>query len=1088
MKPKLLFYGLLLGSVVSFLSCSSPQEPEFFSSFAGHEFNDLLSSLDKGNGDTLILGTENGKLIFYNTTDASNRQMNVGADKVYFAYPETLSNTTKMTFVGVRNEGLKLYWDSTFLQHKTFSYGHKKENYSVYKVIRYKNKLLCSTSNGLAELDLDSIKNKDSLKILYPQFPKKDSVPEDYKINAMVVNGDELYFACKDTLITFDLKKNDTVNTERKKGQIKNLHWINQKLMVVCEDAIFYEEKKYENKQKVHSCFCVSQSQGENNEFFYSYKYLLMADNCFLIGNGLSEESLSLHRLTLDKEQYSPTAQIIEEGGFVYFISGSTLCKLPLHPTKGKHVTSLARSDQALYAINNTNTIYKEGNGEWKQEFNITDDKVHNVSTSVWIDQSLCMFADDDIYFHADDKNIISLKKRHPILKNDKIKRMYYNPSSNKLFFSWRSGYGYCTMKNGLPDSEAHFRNTDSIISVQCFAQPKNDANTLYIGTLNDGCIIKDLNKNAIKDKRFQKVTNIIDLMLTDSSLFVLTPVCLYRAHKDSSFFRDSVDTRNLHICRIYALSHKKNKLLGVSQLGGLYIFSQDSLRNITDTLCPDILFYPDAIDIQGNKIVAGTNIGLVEVNMDNGTIVSLTLTDPLRVRLMSWIKRNIQAFTNFGIPAALALVIILVVLVFLSWDRKKKIKERNNEIKSLNNAKNELTQTKDNLSEKIANLTAKEQKLEQKNRELEKDNKDLEEGKNGLASKISNLEREMTELTASNNTLKNSNEVFGKLNQKLEKENVKLEKESDKLRSDNEKLAEEKTGLEKKNKTLKANNKDLSVRKKELTEAIKKLKKEFTDSHKQVKEEVLFQNRRMLRTNWSIGNDPLSQSLSRYQIFVDYKSKKEEIEKKIKELEFGNATDDNLFHNELDKLSQSIQEELFTPLMKVDACALREWAITHEKQLVQNPDEKYIKVFREQIEELIKQYFTEETIVFVPGVRGKQSFDIFLRICAAALLLIPPQLVATESKLTKKEENSLQKAVERINSPRNLHPLLIKYKWKGISKNNFEAKKSDMKDDFELFLESERSQNAEAYKLSFVIKNEFVKEALKKLFKMEKE
>lgn len=1002
MKAKLLFYELLIGSALFFGSCSTPPEPEPFSSFAGHQFNDMLSSLDKGTGDTLILGTENGKLIFYNMRIASTHQKEVGFDKVYFAHQETLHNSTKVTFVGVRNEGLKIYWDSTFSQRKTFSYGHKKENYSVYKAIRYKNKLLCSTSNGLAELDLDNITELDSLKILYPQFPQKDSVPKDYKINAMVAKGDTLFLAHKDTLITFDLTKNDTYKTEKQAGEIKNLHLINQNLMIICDTIISIKNGKlYENKQKVHSCYFTPQKNDGNNENFYPYRYLLMADNCFLIGNDLNEESLSLHRLTLDKEQYSPTAQIVQAGEFIYFISGSTLCKLPLHPTKGKHVTALARSEQALYAINNNNTVYKQDKGEWKQKFNIKDDKkddkIHDVSTAIWTGESLCILADDNIYFQANGENISSLKKLYPSFKNDKIKRIYYNPFSKKLFFSWRSGYGYCEMKDGLPVSEAHFRNTDSIISVQCFAQPKNDANTLYIGTLNDGCIIKDLNKDSIKDKRFTKLTNIIDLMMTDTSLFVLTPVYLYRAHKDSAFFRDSIEIRDLHICRIHPLSQQKNKLLGVSQLGGLYIFSQDSLKNIANVLYPDIIFYPDAIDIQGNKIVAGTNIGLVEIDLDSGSLTTLKLTDRWYVRLMNWIKRNLQVFVKTEISVAIALIIIFVVLLFLSLDRKKKIEERNNEIKALNDAKNDLANEKKNLDKRIAKLIAKELKLEKAN-------------------------------------------------------------------------------------------KSLSARKKELTEAIEKLKREFTNSHKQVKEEILSQNRRMLRTDWSIGSDPQPQSLSHYQILADYMSKKEEIERKINELEFGDATDDNLFHNKLDELTQSIHTELFTPLLKVEACVLREWVIEHERQLVQKPNEKYIKVFREQIEELVTQFLTEETIDFMPGVRERQSFEIFLRICAAALLLVPPQLLPTEDKCTKAEEKESQKAVERINSPRNFHPLLIQYKWKGVSKNNFEAKKSDMKADFELFLESEKSQNAEAYSLSFVIKNEFVKEALKKLFKMEKE
>ena len=570
--------------------------------------------------------------------------------------------------------------------------------------------------------------------------------------------------------------------------------------------------------------------------------------------------------------------------------------------------------------------------------------------------------------------------------------------------------------------------------------------------------------------------------------------------------------------------------MLGVSQLGGLYIFSQDSLKNITNILYPDILFYPDAIDIQGNKIIAGTNIGLVEIDIDSGSLTTLKLTDPWYVRLMNWIKRNLQTFVNIGVPAAIALIIILVVLLLLSLDRKRIIKERNKKIEDLNKVRNELTlgngeltKEKEDLGEKINDLTTKGQELEEKNNELVMANKSLEEEKNILDSKIITLEREKTNLTDLNKALTNYNESLETLNKKQEDENVKLKIDSDKLKNDNMKLTNEKKELKDEvvvltvekneltqvkdsldkriadltakereldnmNKTLRTTNKGLTVQQKKLTEAIETLKKEFTASHEQVKEEVLFQNRRMLRNEWSIGSDLQTKSLSHYQIFVDYISKKEEIEKKISELEFGDTTDDNLFHNKLNTLSQSIHENLFTPLLKVDACALREWVINHEEQLLQKSDEKFVKVFREQIEDLVKQYFTEESIAFIPGVRGKQSYDIFLRICAAALMLIPPQLVPTEKKRTKAEENRLQKVIERVNSPRYLHPLLIQYKWEGVSKNNFEAKKSDMKDDFELFLKAKKAPKSSAYNLSFVVKNDFLEEALKRLFKMENE
>ena len=107
-KRSLLF--ILLGGLAALLgACSKTAEPTPFSSFSEYHFNDILTSLDFGQGDTLLLGTENGKVIFFNTNDDTSKQEKVGDDRVYFVRQDTFPQGTPVTFVGVRNEGLKIF-------------------------------------------------------------------------------------------------------------------------------------------------------------------------------------------------------------------------------------------------------------------------------------------------------------------------------------------------------------------------------------------------------------------------------------------------------------------------------------------------------------------------------------------------------------------------------------------------------------------------------------------------------------------------------------------------------------------------------------------------------------------------------------------------------------------------------------------------------------------------------------------------------------------------------------------------------------------------------------------------------------------
>lgn len=725
MKIRIKLIGLMAMTLAIMAACSRQPEPEAFSSFTGHTFNDVLTSLDNGAGDTLILGTENGKLIFYKTGHSHTHEIHVGSDKVYTVRLDTLPDSSSVYFVGVRNEGLKMFRKGDFSQTCIFSYGIKSKNYSVYRVERYGQQLFCSTSNGLAVLDLAHC---DSLK---PLYPSTSEVSSDYMVKSMQRFGSTLFIAHDNELIVFDLNKNSAGTVIKRGSNIRNLYLDTctqqAELYVICENSIdiFRAQqpeagsiRSFPVKQHTHSCLHYPQS---------TYPYLLMADDRFMMGNSPAPDSLRTFRLTLDKEQHTSTANMLIKNGFIYFISGSTLCQLPDHPSQDNHITSLASSNDITLSISDLNRVYKlPSNGDiCPRAFEISDpDITIKPAQSFLQGNHLCLLSDSKVFFQAEKKSAHSLVDIDPYFEHKNITRIYHNPESSRIFMVWRSGFAYATLHDGEPRKEDICKNTD-IISIQCFEQPLGDTNTLYIGTLNDGCIVKDLKADTIIRQLYTHLTNIIDVKLTANEIFVLTPAGLYKGNVSDTVFTESFDVRDLHISRISPFEHPEfgSCLLGVSQLGGLYIFQQSRLNaGVCANLWPDIIFYPDAICIQNGTVIAGSSIGLVKCDLVHHSLTPFHLKEPWHVRLKQFLQHNLQTLISIGIPAALALLILIVVLICWSANKTQKISrliELNDGLKEKNR---DIAEENRNLTDEKALLTTENTALMQKRLELEED------------------------------------------------------------------------------------------------------------------------------------------------------------------------------------------------------------------------------------------------------------------------------------------------------------------------------------------------------------------------------
>ena len=512
-------------------SCTRPADPTPFSTFSEYKFNDILTSLDAGSGDTLLVGTANGKIIFFNTGDAISREVKVGDDRVYFVRQDTLK-TKPVTFVGVRNEGIKIFAGGRFSEPQVPPFGFKGNHYSVYRVERFGNWLVCTTSNGLAKLDL---LHPDSLRAVQP-----DTVQPDYKINAIQRIGDTLY-ASHDTLlhvICLDGTTGPEYRGDRPfRNKILNLYAdtsdATERLMIIQDSLIGYMDGTpgYKNILGAHSCLHNSSAE---------HPYLLMTDDRLLMGASLCPDSLTVCQLTLANEHYTPTANIIARTGFTYFISGSSLCQIPDFLPRKKHITAFAGDNGTLLAISDRNEVYSQSDNFHRRQVVRHNDIKDEISQAISFQNGLCVLSGGNVCFRVNGRNGVPLAKRCPQkFDQTKITRMYWDSNSRLLFLAFRNGFAYGDTKDGLIND-----NPDSLtspLSVQCFAQP--DRNTLYIGTLNDGCVVWDLSQKRITDTLFPHRTNITDIVLCQDRkrMFVLTPMALYADSIDGHAHHDSV-------------------------------------------------------------------------------------------------------------------------------------------------------------------------------------------------------------------------------------------------------------------------------------------------------------------------------------------------------------------------------------------------------------------------------------------------------------------------------------------------------------------------------------------------------------------
>lgn len=421
----LLFFLLIFGWILVF-SCKRESE-NVLNEAIPLPGSASITSLNCGVGDTLLVGTEEGHLLYYQTKSKQFvKEAPVGKHSVYFACLIDNDNL----FVGVSDEGLKKYsGDGKQLKEQYKLVGKDKNkgyNYSVYKVLHIGDTLLCATSNGLAMLDLDCPQHDTNLQLLFP-----DSIKPDFKIDQIMLSPDSLKVSVivGENEFTFQRGKYDRAVPNKPIGgypEANKLHF----------NSLTYSFHPKDNKFLVIPDTAVT-GQPHNFVFVHSYYHNKQA----------AEKLFAIEEKTVDGISNSTTKNI-----FIGSIND------------GVH-KSLA----------------------WTRSFrNVTEDRVAEMITLP--DNSYLLLAmkghDGEVYLGKHHK----LSKLTFSGTKQRVRCMCYDKDWKRIYFALGAGYIYYNV-DSIPyrnkkSSECIYYPSSSILCIE------ESANRLYLGTMRDGVIV----------------------------------------------------------------------------------------------------------------------------------------------------------------------------------------------------------------------------------------------------------------------------------------------------------------------------------------------------------------------------------------------------------------------------------------------------------------------------------------------------------------------------------------------------------------------------------------------------------------------
>jgi len=697
------------------------------------DFNSDLNSLDLDNEGDLLIGTTDGELLFFNPSNNRTSSLQISNDKVYCSFQDSLG-----LFVGIRNEGLFFYPNNNISSKQRFKLSHKGLNYSVYDVDRNGDTLFCATSNGLAILNLSG-KLSDWLT---PIYPYRNTVPRDYRIRSVKCIRDTLYYVYSEndttTLFTSSLA-NGKINQPKATGRNKSFYsmsahpdYMDNTLCQIWEDSIFIGTKAIRNAGEYRS---ISYCKTAEHPFVFT------KSNALMLQDQMSASTPEIEfRLSKSGKSTFGSVNPVHLNGYSYWVAGKTLIAIPDHCTHGPAISALSKSSDNIVAFSGKGVAYKQKGNKYRYDYTLKGFDAKSIDQVIQLEnEQLSLLTDNRILIGAKGHKFQDVGNTFPQLRAQNIHCMAYDPKSERLFIGYRRGFAFFRLNKGIPDPSSYHEDT-LLQVVQCMLPITSSC--FYIGTLNDGCIKTtiDYDNSVYRTTLINQYHDIIDIINIEDNYYYLTHNYLYGP-------TDSIDVHGLRIQKIFAYGN--NMIFGISKAGGLYLFDRYQMTQISDTpLLSDIFFYPNAVQIQGNTLLAGTSIGLISVNLNNTSAVShIEIKESPTTSMESFIRNSTKDVVTFGLLTILIIMLIVAGLIILTH----KLKKRRDEIIAINS---KLSSDKESLSKEIAtkqteirNLSSDKESLSKEIATKQTEIRNLSSDKDSLSKEINNKKQEINEL-----------------------------------------------------------------------------------------------------------------------------------------------------------------------------------------------------------------------------------------------------------------------------------------------------------------------------------------------------
>lgn len=617
-------------------------------------FNEKLASItqDSNERNLYYIGTENGTIYVYNSASNHIDTLRSIFSRVYKVVRDPDSHST--LWVGVRNGGLRqcqIVGDSLVDKNQGYPLGRKGTQYSCYDIAIHPPFVYMATSQGLFAIE----KEYDDLKQIYAKgdFRDKEKNLPPFSVRHLTTHADSLLYCtsddgvlmielvksplgCKPTVLTRKCSKVLVINGMAY-AMSKDTLWQTDINMTLIRDSIPIKQRDVQTLYHVDHTFYIIGS----GQLFVVADSVLHSTSQYQIVQFRNRARTDCYNVIVEDPDHNQSLLVTEKGLLRIGHSVNAF-------NKPGNITNICLDGAFAYYLAGGDKLFrqKETGDDAEQVYRIPHGRKAQAMT---VSNGTLYYADTqrkvwradvgrEFYWNA-------LLREH--LVSDTITRRITAMASYRgiTLIGVQDGI-VClsdTCRRLVRDMEEVFRES----YITRFSN-LNDS-MLFISTLNDGVFL------AKGDTSLQRVVPasisfVSDVFLKDT-LYILTNHKLYRQENDSSM-------------AIYANASGYSRVF-CTESHHLVLIGEHGIRDIATsaTYFPDIRFEPNACLLNGGRLYAGSNHGVVRLDGIAST------GEPI----VSWVQFVLKP-TLFNRYNVLLLACLCLLCVLLLWwhDRRK--------------------------------------------------------------------------------------------------------------------------------------------------------------------------------------------------------------------------------------------------------------------------------------------------------------------------------------------------------------------------------------------------------------------------------